>query len=208
MKKRRVTTIIEEFDENSDIGTEIARVTHWEYWPADHFKSCMNYLISFFYKTDKRYSCTRTKLGKILSILAFKYAVKGVNIFDEPIRKYENCGTLINSTKFWPRDIYPHYPEQINDDKRKISIFSIKSTADIPNTYSEIGEMSSELMIDIKNVFCEFGAFSQKDLSDLLNPIVEYPGVCNEDGTINLDEIKKLDKYNFLGNKVVQYIFS
>ena len=208
MKRRKVTTIIEEFDEGSDIGTEIVRVSHWEYWPADHFQSCMNYLISFFYKTDKRYSCTRTKLGKMLSILAFKYAINGVNIFDEKIHKYENCGTWINSTKFWPRDIYAHYPGQIHDDKRKISIFSMKLTTDIPECYSKIGELSPELMLDIEDLFCTFGAYSQKDLSDLLNPIVEHPEVCNEDGTINLESIKNLNKWDFLGNKAVEYIFS
>ena len=63
-------------------------------------------------------------------------------------------------------------------------------------------------MSEIKNVFCEFGAYSQSDLSELLNPIVEHPGVCNDDGTINLESIKNLNKWDFLGNKAVEYIFS
>ena len=32
------------------------------------------YLVQFFYKTGRLYSCTRTKLRKLLSIVAFVYA--------------------------------------------------------------------------------------------------------------------------------------
>ena len=38
------------------------------------FTDIVDYLISLFYKTNKKYSCSRTKIGKLLSILEFKYA--------------------------------------------------------------------------------------------------------------------------------------
>jgi hypothetical protein len=53
-----------------------------------NLRECMNYLIQLFYKTDKRYSCTRSKISKLLSILAFKYAVYSIQLFDEKIFRY------------------------------------------------------------------------------------------------------------------------
>lgn len=69
-------------------------------------KEITYYLIQQFYKTGEKYSCTQTKLGKLLSILAFKYARNGQKLFDTPIYKYPpRCGTLIKALTFIPKDI-------------------------------------------------------------------------------------------------------
>lgn len=167
---------------------------------------CANYLIQFFYKTDKRYSCTRTKIGKLLSIVAFKYAIKyDENIFPWDIYRYPECGTLIASVQHYvDRDVYFAYP-YVNS-KKSISRNELNENADIPNRYKEVSNISPRLKKDIEDVFFTFGAYSQVDLSEELNPIVEYKGICRPDGSIDLEAIASLDKNQFPDNKVVEYI--
>ena len=168
---------------------------------------CANYLIQFFYKTDKRYSCTRTKIGKLLSIVAFKYAVKyDENIFPWKIYRYPECGTLMASVQHYvDRDVYFAYP--YDNSKKRISRNELNENADIPDRYKDVSNLDPKLKEEIENVFFTFGAYSQVDLSEELNPIVEYKGICQADGRINLDNIILL--YDKLpGNKVLEYIFN
>ena len=66
-----------------------------------NLKDVTSCLIRMFYQTDKKYSCTQTKLGKMLSILAFRYAINGEKLFNESIYRYPpNCGTLIKALTF------------------------------------------------------------------------------------------------------------
>lgn len=173
----------------------------------EYVEECANYLIQFFYKTDKRYSCTRTKIGKLLSILAFKYAVNyDENIFPRQIYRYSECGTIIASLQCYvDRDVYFDYP-YVNSKKR-ISRNELNENADIPGRYKEVSNLAPGLKKDIEDVFFTFGAYSQVDLSDVLNPIVEYEGICNSEGIIDLSKIILLhDKLP--GNKVLDYIFN
>lgn len=168
---------------------------------------CANYLIQFFYKTNKRYSCTRTKIGKLLSILAFKYAVKyDENIFSWEIYRYPGCGTLIAGLQCYvDRDVYFAYP--YDNSKKRISRNELNENADIPDRYKDVSNLDPKLKEEIENVFFTFGAYSQSDLSDELNPIVEFNGICRHDGSIDLDAVANLDKNQFRGNKVVEYMF-
>jgi hypothetical protein len=173
-----------------------------------NLRECMNYLIQLFYKTDKRYSCTRTKLGKMLSILAFKYACKGMKLFDETIYKYPNCGTSIYETSCLFSNIYARALLGENaDGKKMISNVELNHMAYIPERYRDISRCYSMLKADIESLFLNFGAYSHSDLSDELNPIVEYEGICRPDGSIDLKAIAHLDKNQFPNNKVIEYIF-
>ena len=72
-----------------------------------NLEQAANYLIQLFYKTGKKYSCTRTKIGKLLSIVAFSYARKNSLCFNEKIFKYDECGTIINELEAHvDREIY------------------------------------------------------------------------------------------------------
>ena len=173
----------------------------------ENIGECANYLIQLFYKTEQRYSCTRTKIGKLLSILAFKYAVQDKEyIFPYEIYRYPECGTLI----VWvqanvDRDIYFTYP--YDNSKKRISRNELNENVDIPDCYKKISSLFPKVKDDIEDVFFAFGAYSQVDLSEELNPIVEYEGICLPDGSINLDNIVFLhDKLP--GNKVLNYIFN
>lgn len=172
----------------------------------ERVEECANYLIQLFYKTDKRYSCTRTKIGKLLSILAFKYAVqKDECLFPLEIYRYPKCGTLIIGIQMYvDRDVYHRYP--YDNSKKRISRKELKENVDIPDSYKEIQSLSEEVKKDIEDVFFTFGAYSQEDLSEELNPIVEYEGICENNDRINLDNLILLIG-KLPGNKVVDYIF-
>lgn len=206
MKKRRITIIIDEIDDDVNdkkIITKVENILQSEY--VDFF-SCANYLIQFFYKTGKKYSCGRTKISKLLSILAFKYACKGIILFDEPIYRYPNCGTNIKSSCLLYRDTYIHNLP-MEDQKKMISKNELNSFSEIPKEYQKIDGLSSEIKMAIEDVFYNFGAYSRRDLSELLNPIVEYDGICNTYGQIKLQAISSLDASHFVNNKVVDYLF-
>ena len=168
-----------------------------------------NYLIQLFYKTDQKYSCTKTKIGKLLSILAFKYAVKEIELFDEKIYRYPKCGTLIKELGVRiPLDVYRRdFDEKDNDGKKMISVDELKHGTFIPKSYRDISMCYSWEREAIEDLFLNFGAYSTSDLADELNPIVEYKGICEPDGSINLEAIAHLDKNQFPNNKVVEYIF-
>lgn len=170
-------------------------------------EECANYLIQLFYKTEKRYSCTRTKIGKLLSILAFKYAVQDeISIFPWEIYRYPKCGTSIAWLNTCiDRDVYLNYPYV--DSKKRISKKELNENVDIPNGYKEISNLLSRIKNDIEDVFFAFGAYSQVDLSEELNPIVEYEGICLPNGMINLDNLIVLQD-KFMGNKVLDYVFN
>jgi len=168
---------------------------------------CANYLIQFFYKTNKRYSCTRTKIGKLLSILAFKYAVKYDEniIFPWEIYRYPGCGTLIAGLQYYvDRDAYFAYP--YDNSKKRISRNELNENVDIPDRYKDVSNLDPKLKEEIENVFFTFGAYSQVDLGEELNPIVEHEGICHAD-IVDLEAVACLDKNQFPDNKVVEFIF-
>lgn len=151
------------------------------------------YLIKMFYATGQRYSCTRTKIGKLLSIVAFSYARQGKVLFGSktPIFRYPNCGTAIEELLMLDRDVYRSrkyqddrkpFDSEFNDDPLRISI-----------QYSKINP--DQIPIDVRDrieaVFRKFCAYTQSDLSEILNPIVDIPGVADEKtGQIDLDRIR------------------
>lgn len=208
VKKRRRKIIVEEIiDEKGNILEETYReekILGYEGY-AD-FNSCANYLIQFFFKTEKKYSCTRMKVGKLLSILAFKYAVKGIELFYETIY-WDICNIIINELKlFYPIDCY--YQKNPMDDANKIiDPHELKEEIDISDFYKVKLTIPDEVMKDIEELFYNFGAYDSYDLSRLLKPIVGCEGICRPDGSIDLEAIAHLDKNQFPDNKVIEFIF-
>lgn len=208
IKKRRRKIIVEEIiDEEGNILVETYRegkILGYEGY-AD-FISCTNYLIQFFFKTEKKYSCTRMKIGKLLSILAFRYECKGIQLFDEVIY-WDICNTVINQlTLFYPIDTY--YQKNPMDDANKIiDPDELKEGIDIPDFYKVKLTIPDEVMKDIEELFYNFGAYDSYDLTRLLKPIVQHEGICRPNGSIDLEAIANLDKNHFPDNKVVEFIF-
>jgi len=169
------------------------------------------YLISFFYKTGKKYSCTQTKLGKLLSILAFRYAVNGQRLFEETIYKYPpNCGTLIKEmTMIASKDVYIRSIINENPDNPSRVTDQIDNCIEIPTQFRSIDNLTSEIKLEIESLFIRFGAYPADVLGRLINPIVDNIVSPSSDEVI-LDKLfdLKRDSLNTDGpNDVIDYIF-
>lgn len=154
------------------------------------------YFVQLFYKTGQRYSCSRTKLGKLLSIVAFVYAQKNEKLFDDIIYKYVDCGTVIkNLVLYVDNEVYIRY--EYHDKKDDIDISLIDENADFPEKYAKTDSLSQDLKNTIKNIFVKFGAFAAKDLGLCINPIVVFNDITLPDGSIDLSKIHSLTKECF-----------
>lgn len=174
-----------------------------------NLRQSSNYMIQLFYMTGQKYTCTRTKIGKLLSILAFKRARKNDKLFSEIIYKYDDCGTSINELKMYVnREAYMQLC--YTDDEKYIST-SLDHSVYIPPFYQDIDEISNELKEEIEEVFRNFGSYSRTQLGKMLYDIVVCDGVTDEFDTINLEKIRDLKiediEEKITENKLIQYIF-
>lgn len=159
-----------------------------------NLRETANYLIQLFYATGQRYSCSRTKLGKLLSIVAFIYALKDEELFDESIYRYDGCGTAINELKsYFDRDIYIQFGYEDNQEFIGEDFdFSI-----VPKEkYTEITSIELSLRENIERVFRNFGSYKASELGKCINPIVNHPNVTTED-EVNLCSIQSLCRADF-----------
>lgn len=167
-----------------------------------------NYLISLFYVTGQKYYCTRTKISKLMSIVAFYYARNNKILFTENIYKYDGCGTIIDEIKSsFDMDIYNGI--QCKDNKQFIDeTFDYKLY--IPDKYRNYENVDNETKQNIENVFRKFGSFSAYNLGQCLNPIINYPNVIN-DNKVDLSTIKCLNKDCFTkiqdNREIIEFLF-
>ena len=123
----------------------------------ENLEVASKYLLEYFKKTGEKYSCSRTKIGKLLSIVAFVYARKDVRIFKEEIHKYNDCGTSIDELRsFVPLNLYRN--STYLDNKVSISDdLSIDNTTDeylILSIYlSELTNLTSGVDISFKSSY-------------------------------------------------------
>lgn len=173
-----------------------------------------NYLILLFYRTDQEYSCTRTKVGKLLSIVAFSYARNNKKIFEESIYKYDDCGCAIKKImNTFDRDIYARC--QYNDNQKYISdVFRELSSLDpeIQEKYKDIVNVDPTVRQKIEEVFRTFGAYSPTKLGECINPIVKQTGVINANGEVDLSKIYTLKRSeiqidNSTPKALIDYLF-
>ncbi len=166
-------------------------------------KSLIAVFIIFFYGTGCKYSCTRTKIGKLLSILAFKYALNGEKLFNETIYKYDNCGTILKATQnLLCREEYICWHHQ--DDKIYISK-GFQNNITIPPRFKDIILPDSDIVLEIEDVFRNFGAYSAVDLGNFLNPIVDIATTISY-GEIELTKIKDIIEQLDESNEIVKYL--
>ncbi len=173
-----------------------------------------NYLIQLFYQTGKRYSCTRTKIGKLLSIVAFSYARKDQNLFSESIYKYNDCGTAIKDLQAYvDRDVYRQYKyEDISQPILLEPTIESSTLLDIPQKHRPIDNLPEEVKSEIKKVFCTFGSYSPYELGQCINPIIELEGMIDETGKVDLSKLYILNSDDFENSEtptpLVAFLFS
>lgn len=169
-----------------------------------------NYMIQLFYQTGQKYSCTRTKIGKLLSIVAFVYAKKDRQIFNEVIYKYGDCGTTINElTATVDRDVYLQCDYQ--DDKNYIEC-EFDVSVPIPDKHKETDRISEEVKLIVQKVFRNFGAYSAYDLGQLICPIINCKNMVGINDDVNLFQLfmSKYDDFAVLedvNDKLLNYLF-
>lgn len=177
-----------------------------------------NYLVQLFYRTGKRYSCTRTKLGKLLSIVAFAYAGRDCIAFKETIYKYDDCGTAIQEImdRFNDSEIYTRC--KYDDNRKSIPDGSIASPFDlnvvIPKDYEDISGLDLGVTDMIDSVFKTFGAYTPNDLGECINPIVDSRGVAGANKEVCLKRVKELKRADFSDimdkptSSLIKYLFN
>ncbi len=173
-------------------------------------KGVTYYLVQFFYKTEKKYSCTQTKLGKLLSILAFKYAKNKILLFDEIIYEYpSHCGTLIKALTFVPQNIYVRGLSEPSNDRPTENNDEFIDVI-VPSQYTSVIDLSDSIKNEIEQVFRYFGAYSGDDLANNLNPIVDKI-IKKDSGELDLSLLSSLTQTDFNisddNNKIVNYIY-
>ena len=173
-----------------------------------------NYLVQLFYKTNLRYTCTRTKIGKLLSIVAFVYARQDKLLFEETIHKYDQCGTAIYEImeRFKDSDIYTRivYEDCENRVPDVVMANAVISKVTIPDEYEDIVGLDVDVISTIDSVFQMFGAYSPSALGECINPIVNYQDVTNPEGEVVLSNISKLQIGFFAGENnchLINYLF-
>ncbi len=167
-----------------------------------------NYLISLFYATGKKYSCTRTKISKLMSIVAFAYARKNEILFEDKIDKYDGCGTVIIKIKS-NYDIDMYLNVQYADNREQIRE-EINFQSDIPAKYMNSNNLDACVKKEIDKVFVNFGAYTARDLGQCIDKVINFPNVINN-GTIDLSVISVLKKEDFSGvtdnRELIDYLF-
>ena len=163
------------------------------------------YLIKLFNSTQQKYSCTRTKLGKLLAIVAFRYARQGIKIFDENVYKYGDCGAIVGGLTLLEREYFmqPSY----NDNCQRIQ----GGIDSIDDSFNPI-DIPEDLKQELFSVFLEFGAYTPGALGKDINPLLDYENIVESDGLVNISKlisITALDlKLRNIASPVVDYLFS
>lgn len=158
-----------------------------------NLEQAANYLIELFYMTGRKYSCTRTKIGKILSIVAFDYAMDNKRIFKETIYKYDDCGTAIREIMdSFDRDIYP---QCLDYDKQQYITDELDNTL-LESEYNNFCEIDISVRNRIENAFRFFGAYSPSQLGNCINFVVSQDGITTINGEINILKLCELTKEN------------
>ena len=156
----------------------------------DLFKAA-DFLIGLFYKSGCRYTCTRTKIGKLLSIVAFTYAAEA---FSDEIYKYADCGTTFLRLQKYDREIYQVSMNPQNDDVHFTYEFfaNDSSSSDIVPTQYQVTDLPNEFKNRVIQVFLRFGKTSATDLGELINEILPQISSDLRQEVVDLLKISKL----------------
>lgn len=153
-----------------------------------------NYLIQLFYATNKKYTCTRTKLGKMLSIAAFVYARKGQMLFDENIYKYKDCGTAIKELQVYDQVIYT--PDEFSDNSLVINVADSNATIENLDSY-KVTNLSDDIKATLGDVFCNFGSYPASKLGDNLGMFLDLILDDEDSNKIDLTKILHINHTDF-----------
>ena len=170
------------------------------------------YMIQLFYKTDKKYHCSRTKIEKLLSIAYVISAKNGYVLFGDKI-SVNHCGTGIPVLAgFILSDIII-----ADNTNKRIEQNEIKDDIPYPKIYKENEDLSDEDKKIITDVFLRFGAYDTKKLGNEIDVFKnEISEIDSEDSDLRILNFEKTatffsNEQNNVSNSddsVVKYIFT
>ena len=128
----------------------------------------MWYLIDMFEQT-KRYSATKTKIAKLLSIAAFKYAMNNKVLFSTYIYKYPNCGCFIADVDAL-MTMSDYLLMEYEDAPEVVPSPVLNEISEPVNKYARCLTNKPAQTV-LKSVFANFGAYRVQDLNKVLIPL-------------------------------------
>lgn len=166
------------------------------------------YLIQFFYKSDEKYHCTRTKIEKMLTIAFLAFIKNNRKLFSSKIY-IARCGTYI---PILSRFIFGDVIEgQVGENNTKIDK-SIALNGNVPPLYSVESQISGDIRNLLGDVFFAFGNYEPSHLGKLLDEFkMEISTEDEEDPSKSIIDIDKAKSF-FEGkgckikNDIIAYI--
>ena len=161
-------------------------------------KILANYLIQCFWNTrinGQRIKCTRTKIGKLLTIVQLLYIKQNGQVaFDDAIAE-ETCGTSIPvlSVYRYPYDIWDISSNELSSDtvfyelNSSINLSDVSKVSDtIPELYDLKDEVSDSIKKLIMDVFVKFGTYDGYEIGKLINT---FKGDICSNGVVCEDKV-------------------
>lgn len=161
------------------------------------------FLLTLFYKTERKYTCTKEKIMQLLTIVALDYANNGDKIFNEEILRKDNGNSYIQGLMLLSGCEYIGADIQ-NDNKEYIDV-NLNSTKDelVPLMY-RCNIIDDELEEKITKVFRKFGAYPSTDLVNMTNPILDE--ITKEDKLVDLTRCDSILNEIEEENEVINYL--
>ena len=152
------------------------------------------FLLTLFYKTERKYTCTKDKTLQLLTIMALDYANNGDKLFNEEILRSDNGGAYIQELMWLSNNEYIGMNPQ-NDDKEYIHVDLDESKNELVPFIYRCSTNGYELRGQTIELFRRFGSYPQDDLITMISPILD--GITNEDKTIDLTKVSSaIDEIN------------
>lgn len=176
----------------------------------DIFKDCVDYLIYLFtINQNNKYSCTKTKIGKIMSIIIFKVLVSDEALDQEKeyfknnvsISRYDknqNCGTKIDLLNRYI-DILSEYESFGFGENNSIVIeLSSIETKEAQDKAQEL-QINSKIKELIDQTFALYASKNTKFIGNEISVLLNEISAFNDDGSVNYEKIisnkKRIDSY-------------
>lgn len=169
------------------------------------FIGTANYIIQCFIKCTDDYSCSKTKLEKLMVIADLKCMKNSQRLFNEIIVN-KDCG--LGFSYEFPRHLCGDIViGQLESEEKKIDRQKLNVNGVCNSLYEAgINNLSSDERQLLDSVFLEFGAYSRDQLGRLLN---EFKNELLSENVVDLEKCVELfaSEKNF-SNKIFAFIKS
>lgn len=161
------------------------------------------FFLTLFYKTGRKYTCTKEKILQLLTIVALDYACSGDKVFSEEILISDNYEPYIKGLLCSSKCEYIKSLEQ-NDNKRYIDEILDETKEDLVPFMYRCNVVDDELKEKAIDVFRNFGSYSQKELKAMISPIVNK--LTTKDKVVDLIKTPYIINEIDTDNEVINYL--